>query len=196
LAYEQGTAVTRAIFATDATERQFAVIAQRLADAANLTGEVFEGAQADEVVAQFNQGAWLTTYIGHGSMEQWGKDDVFTLDDVSQLANPIPSIVLQLTCLTGLFAHPQATSLSERMLTHEGGPVLLVAATSLTLSSHQEPFAVSFLQNLLNPDLTRIGDAFQEAKLSLAIESNNGLREISDTFILLGDPSTNIIRPD
>jgi hypothetical protein len=196
LAYEKGTAVARAIFATDATEKQFATIAQRLADAANLTSDLFAGAQANEVVAQFNQGAWLTTYIGHGSTGQWGKDDVFTLDAVNQLANPTPSIVLQLTCLTGLFAHPQDTSLSEKMLTHEGGPVLIIAATSLTLSSHQEPFATTLIQSLVDPDLTRIGDAFQAAKLSLAIESDNGLREISDTFVLLGDPSAVIVRPD
>jgi len=195
LAYEAGTAVTRAIFATDGTERQFAAIAQNLADTANLTSEVFNGAQANEVAAQFNQGAWLTIYIGHGSTGQWGKEDVFTLDAVSQLASPTPSIVLQLTCLTGLFAHPQDTSLSERMLTHEGGPVLIVAATSLTLSAHQEPFATALLQNLQAPDLPRIGDAFQEAKLSLPIESDNSLREISDTFVLLGDPSAKIVRP-
>jgi hypothetical protein len=82
------------------------------------------------------------------------------------------------------------------MLTHEGGPVLIIAATSLTLSSHQEPFATTLIQSLVDPDLTRIGDAFQAAKLSLAIESDNGLREISDTFVLLGDPSAVIVRPD
>jgi hypothetical protein len=81
------------------------------------------------------------------------------------------------------------------MLTHEGGPVLIIAATSLTLSAHQEPFAAALLQNLQAPDLTRIGDAFQEAKLSLPVEGDNGLREISDTFVLLGDPSAKIVRP-
>lgn len=195
LAYEGGTAMTRAIFATDATEGQFAAMAQRLTTAAKLTSEVFNGAQADEVAAQFNQGAWLTTYIGHGSMSQWGKDDVFTLDAVNQLTNPTPPIVLQLTCLTGLFAHPQDTSLSEKMLLHEGGPVLVIAATSLTLSSHQESFATTLLQELLDPSLIRIGDAFQQAKLSLPIDSHNGLREISDTFVILGDPTALIIRP-
>jgi hypothetical protein len=82
------------------------------------------------------------------------------------------------------------------MLTHESGPVLTIAATSLTLSIYQEAFAASLLQNLVNPDLTRIGDAFQAAKLSLAVESHNGLREISDTFVLLGDPSAAIVRPE
>lgn len=196
LAYEAGTAVNRAIFATDASESQFAGIAERLTDAAQLTSDILAGPQASEVAAEFNQGAWLTTYIGHGSVDQWGKDNVFTLEAVNQLDNATPPIVLQLTCLTGLFAHPQHASLSEAMLLHDGGPVLIVAATSLTLSSYQESFATSFLQNLKNVDMTTMGDAFQAAKLSLAIEGNDGLREISDTFVLLGDPSAQIVRPD
>ncbi len=106
-----------------------------------------------------------------------------------------PPIVLQLTCLTGFFAHPELASLSETLLMHEPGPVLVVAATSLTLSDNQEPFGQSLLQSLRDPTTERIGDAFQEAKLTLDVENNNGLREISDTFALLGDPTTKIVRP-
>ena len=194
LAYETGTAVDRAVFATDASEGQFAAMAQRITNVAGLTSAIFDGPQASQVAAEINEGTWLTTYIGHGSVGQWGKDDVFTVEAISQLDNATPPIVLQLTCLTGLFAHPQDTSLSEQMLRHEGGPVLIVAATSLTLSTHQESFANAFVQSLRDTENTHIGDAFQKAKLSLDI-NNNGLREISDTFVLLGDPSAMIVRP-
>ena len=194
LAYETGTAVDRAVFATDASEGQFAAMAQRITDAADLTSAIFDGPHASQVAAEINEGTWLTTYIGHGSVGQWGKDDVFTVEAISQLDNATPPIVLQLTCLTGLFAHPQNTSLSEQMLRHEGGPVLIVAATSLTLSTHQEPFAAAFVQGLRDTESTRIGEAFQEAKRALDV-NNNGLREISDTFVLLGDPSAMIVRP-
>ncbi len=199
LAYEGGTAVNRALFAADGTEAQFADIASRLWTESGLTDEdtiLLNGAKADEVTAEWNQGTWLTTYIGHGSVERWGKEDVFFPEAVSGLNAATPPIVLQLTCLTGLFAHPELTSLSETMLLHEQGPVLIIAATSLTLSVHQEPFALSLLQNLQDPGNGRIGDAFQRAKQSLTIENNNGLREISDTFALLGDPSARIIRPN
>ena len=70
-----------------------------------------------------------------------------------------------------------------------------VKTRSLTLSNDQEPFAVNMLENLQDSNVARMGDAFQAAKLSLEIERSNGLREISDTFILLGDPSTRITRP-
>ena len=72
---------------------------------------------------------------------------------------------------------------------------MLVAATSLTLSSSQQPFAVALLQALQDPQIERIGDALQAAKLSLDVAGNDNLREISDTFGLLGDPSTIIQRP-
>lgn len=199
LAYEGETAVNRILFATDATEPQFAQIAQQLADDSGLNTaavSILNGPTASEVAAAWNQGGWLTSYVGHGSLAQWGKDDVFTRDAVNELTATTPPIVVQLTCLTGLFAHPQQTSLSETMLHSKNGPVLLVAATSLTVSTHQEPFAASLYQHLQDPAISRIGDAFQAAKLSLDVANNEGLREVSDTFALFGDPSAHIVRPE
>lgn len=198
LAYEAGTAVNTALFATDASEAQFAGIANRLWERAGLDMAqmtLLNGIEADEVAARWNEGTWLATYIGHGSLERWGRQNIFNLEAVTQLRQPNPPIVVQLTCLTGLFAHPTQPSLAEVMLTHRNGPVLTVAATSLTLSSHQEPFAQSLLDNLVDPDVERIGDAFQNAKLTLDVDRSSGLREVSDTFVLLGDPSARIVRP-
>ncbi|HUM72552.1 MAG TPA: C25 family cysteine peptidase, partial [Chloroflexota bacterium] len=197
LAYEAGTAVPTAFFATDASEGQFAAMARQLWQKAGIPDTAvthLNGASADEVTAVWNQGAWLTTYIGHGSLALWGKENLFNLEAVSKLQTDQPAIVVQLTCLTGLFAQPGIESLAEVMLQHKHGPVLTVAATSLTLSNHQEPFAAVLLQNLNDPTIQRMGDAFQQAKLSLDI-SDNGLREISDTFALFGDPSALIVRP-
>ncbi len=199
LAYEGGTAVNQVLFAADGTEPQFATMANRLGSESGLPAEstkVLDGALANDVTAAWNEGAWLTTYIGHGSVERWGKEDVFFPEAVADLNAATPPIVLQLTCLSGLFAHPNLQSLSETMLLDENGPVLLVGATSLTLSNNQETFALSLLQALQDPAYERIGDAFQHAKQSLAVGENEGLREISDTFALLGDPSTRIIHPN
>lgn len=198
LAYEQAIASRRALFAADGTESQFAAMAGQLAADAQLPDDevaILTGPPASEVAAAWNEGNWLATYIGHGSIGRWGKNDVFDLEAVSSLEAETPPIVLQLTCLTGLFTHPAETSLSEALLSHPQGPVLLVAATSLTLSSHQEPFAAALLQQMQDPAVARIGDAFQAAKLTLDIDQVDGLREISDTFILFGDPSAHIVRP-
>lgn len=198
LAYESGTAVDRTVFAADGSESYFAGIADRLASGtlpANSQYEILSGPQAAEVVDALNAGPWLATYIGHGSITQWGKEGVFTPEAVTQLRTRTPPIVLQLTCLTGLFAHPEQTSLSEQMLIHDSGPVLMVAATSLTYSMHQEPFAAAFMTHLQDPAVSRVGDAFQAAKRALNV-SDNGFREVADTFALFGDPSAVIIRPE
>lgn len=198
LAYEEGTAVNQALFTADATETQFAAIAETIAANSGLPAaatQFLNGPQSSELIAVLNEGVWLATYIGHGSLNQWGKDDILTQETVTSLTAETPPILVQLTCLTGLFAQPQQRSLTETMLRHQSGPVLTIAATSLTLSSQQEPFATRFIQALLDPDIQRIGDAFQAAKLSLDV-NNAGLREISDTFALFGDPSARILRPE
>jgi hypothetical protein len=155
------------------------------------------GAQAEEVTASWNSGAWLLGYAGHGSLDRWGKEDVLSVESIAglQAAETAPPIVLQLTCLTGYFAHPEIASISERLLLHPAGPVLLIAATSLTLSSSQQPFGINFLRELQDPDVARIGDALQRAKLALDTGSSDSMREISDTYGLLGDPSALIRRP-
>lgn len=200
LAYEQTPASIRTLFAADGTEPQFETISNRLIVQSGLPedqAQVLAGAADTEVASSWNEGAWLVTYTGHGSRELWGKDTVFSAETVNQLSGDnSPPIVLQLTCLSGLYSSPDVISLTETMMTHEQGPVLLIGATSLTLSSHQEPFAVSFLGGLQNPNFTRIGDALQLAKSSLDVTNSDGLREISDTFILFGDPSALINRPD
>ena len=198
LAYETGEVQSGVIFAADGTSIEFSSLSDRVLAAGlpvsdkvkKLYGQP-EGALTDA----WAEGAWLVSYAGHGSLDRWGKDDVFSIDGVSALhSTGPPPIVLQLTCLTGFFAHPTATSISEQLLLHPEGPVLLVAATSLTLSSSQEPFGVSFLQELQNPETTRIGDAFLRAKHSLDV-TRSLLQEVSDTFGLFGDPSTPIVRP-
>jgi hypothetical protein len=44
-------------------------------------------------------------------------------------------------------------------------------------------------------NIIRIGDAFQEEKLSLEIDNANGLCEISEPFTMFGDSSNQTVRP-
>jgi hypothetical protein len=200
LAYEQNEAPGQALFVADGSSLEFTQLSDNVAQGSRFPEAAMSrlyGSSATEVTQAWNNGAWLVTYSGHGSLERWGKEDVFSSAHVPSLAGKAAAaIVVHLTCLTGFFAHPSIPSLSEVMLSHKGGPVLLIAATSLTLSSSQSPFAISLLQELQDERVARIGDALQNAKASLSISENNNLREISDTFGLLGDPSARIIRPE
>lgn len=201
LSYEQNPASSLSIFSADGTEDQFRSFADNLIQQNQLTETnviKLYGQPADALTTAWNEGAWLVTYNGHGSLDMWGKEQVLTMDALGRLrpqtyASPI---VLQFTCLTGLFAHPTTQSISETMLYHEQGPVLIVAATSLTLPNNQEPFAQNLLQTLHDPAYMRMGDAFLAAQRNLNGATAPGLQEIIDTFGLLGDPSTRIVRPE
>ncbi len=200
LAYEQAAQASKqAIFAADSSSNEFSYLVEELLADSQMDSDNVQrliGAEAEEFAQAWHEGAWLVTYTGHGSLDRWGKDNL--LDGQSALAlktSGPPPIVVQLTCLTGFFAHPTQTSLSETMLIEAGGPVLIVAATSLTLSTSQQPFATALLRNLQDPAVIRMGDAVLEAKLQLAIDTDSDLQEISDTFGLLGDPSALILRP-
>lgn len=199
LAYEAGTAAAKAVFTYDGTSAEFADFTRQLLTQAQFpeqSADILAGPSAETVSQRWNAGAWLVSYVGHGSQQLWGKDEVFSVDSVKQLdKSEAPPIVLQFTCLSGQFADPYLQSLSETLLTYPDGPVLLIAATSLTLSTQQAPFAISLLQQLEDPTVQRIGDALQAAKMSLDT-TNPGLQEISDTFGLLGDPGALVIRPN
>jgi hypothetical protein len=199
LAYEQDLASRLALFAADGTEARFGVLSDDLIRTSSLESDTVSrlyGADAAQFASAWRDGAWMVVYTGHGSIERWGKEDIFSTDDVESISsNAAPPIVLQLTCLTGYFAHPRVRSLSEEMLLHPEGPVGVFAASSLTLSSDQLPFGRRLIAALSDPSVVRIGDALQSAKLPLDVANDEGLREVSDTFGLFGDPTLVINRP-
>ncbi len=202
LAYEKAAPAANALFSWDESDEggaEFSSFTERLLVNSEFPDEAAErlpGATAEELTSRWQEGAWIVSYVGHGSLDLWGKDEVLSSSQVNNLGSDFaPPVVLQFTCLTGQFAYPAADSISEVMLKDEGGPVLLVASTSLTLSTHQSPFAEAFLTELQNPAMERIGDVLQIAKTALLTENNSGIQEISDTFGLIGDPSALVVRP-
>ena len=197
LAYEDAPPASRALFAIDASESRFAAMADRLAQANGLADATFlNGPAPRALLAEWNANVWLAAYIGHGSVDRWGQAALLTNDDVPGIAPATAGapIVLQWTCLSGLFSQPDHASLSEILLRHPRGPVLVVGPTSLTLSDHQEPFAAALTAALTDPALPRAGDALLAATGALS-SADPALLEISDTFVLFGDPSARVVRP-
>ncbi len=200
LAYENGQASDRVLFSADGSSTEFTSLSDRLVEASGVPAgniEKLYGVPLESMTRSWNDGSWLISYVGHGSINLWGKDSLFNQEGIDGLrlnGSYAPPIVAQFTCLTGFYAHPKERSLSENQLTSDSGPVLIIGATSLTLSSSQRPFAEKILLNLQDPRFTRIGDAFLDAKTTLDL-TDLGVQEVVDTFGLLGDPTALIIRP-
>jgi hypothetical protein len=185
ITYADQTNLTNATMIIDPSEPGFAQMGERVAENGRFTHLITNQRQLPPT-------SWLTTYIGHGSLTQWGQTGILQQD---QLPPQLPPIILQFTCLTGLFGHPAQPALSETMLLAKKGPVATIAATSLTLSHHQEPFALALIAALESTEFTRIGDAFLHAQQSLDTQNNPNLQDITSTFSLLGDPTAPIQRP-
>ena len=142
-----------------------------------------------KVLETWQAGYQWIIYFGHGSITEWGSEQYLSTEFVEQLPDQVtPPIVLQFTCLSGLFTHPEVESLSESLLWKRGGgAIALLAPTSLTLPGDQKYLSQKIVEQMSSSSNRRLGDllldAWQET-FELPIEINDVLR----TFVLLGDP--------
>ena len=149
-----------------------------------------------EIAGELNEGSALVGYFGHGSVTQWGKDNLFTVKDVASLQNGdrLP-LVINMTCLTGLFTHPRVQSLAEALLWKSGGgAVAVLAPTSLTLPGDQSLLSDALVQRLLKDRAARLGDVFLQAQRAVPAQGP-GTLDVLRTFLLFGDPALKLVQP-
>ncbi len=149
-----------------------------------------------QIIDRLKQGDLLVAYFGHGSLNMWGKDRLFTTQDVAALKDMqhLP-VVLNFTCLTGLFTHPKIELLAETMLWQPGGgAVAALAPTSLTLPTDQSFLYKPFVQAMLGDPSGSLGDFLLSARRQVPTDAP-GRRDVMETFLLLGDPALQLM-PD
>jgi hypothetical protein len=147
------------------------------------------------IVAALNEGQALVSYFGHGSVTQWGKDNLFTVKDGEALkaSSGVLPVVLNFTCLTGLFTHPKVQSLAETLLWQpDAGAVAVLAPTSLTLGSDQSFLSEALVREFLSNPAERLGDLVLTAWQAVPAESSSA-RDVLQTFLLFGDPALVIV---
>lgn len=146
-----------------------------------------------QVVDAIRQGQWLVAYFGHGSIDMWGRDRLLTTADVNQLNDPdAMTILVNMTCLTGLFTHPELESLAETMLFQEpGGAVAVLAPTSLTLPGDQSYLSDALIEDLNSTTPAIIGDILLKARRNIPLDYP-GAKDVLLTFLLFGDPALRI----
>ena len=144
----------------------------------------------ETVLNKLGENNWLIAYFGHGSINMWGKERLFTSEDVYHLKNQEKlAVILNFTCLTGLYTHPKVDSLAETLLWHpEGGAVAVLAPSSLTLPTDQTLLSDSLARLLSESPETRLGDIHLLARRQVPIDTQ-GMRDVLNTFLLYGDPA-------
>ncbi len=145
---------------------------------------------ASQIQTRLKEGESWVAYFGHGSINMWGKDRLFTAEDASRLDNldNLP-VVLNMTCLTGLFTHPRVESLTEALLFNpNGGAVAVLAPSSLTLAYDQSFLSQPLVKEMLARPDARLGEIHLAARRQIDLDSP-GKRDVMMTFMLFGDPA-------
>ncbi len=138
-----------------------------------------------------DQGVGLIAYFGHGSVNMWGKDRLFTADEARTLKNAHLPVFVTMTCLNGYFIHPKIESLAEALLwVPDGGAVAVMAPTSLTVSSDQAVLRQPFMEALLKQK-DSLGQALMIAQQK-SFPGQNELNDVQKTFMLFGDPALHL----
>lgn len=193
-----------AVFIADSKEAQFATFSDALANqlppaiqSQKIYLESYQGdlnkARAD-LLARWNLGASLITYIGHGSIDTWAEGPLFSSENVRDIRNGerLP-ILFTPTCLDGYFYHPQKDSLTEALLFKaDGGIVAGLVPTGLSFPYAQDELMAQLFHLLFADASLTLGDAMTLAKQKIADDTPE-LREVIETFVWLGDPALRFV---
>jgi hypothetical protein len=135
------------------------------------------------VLSALGSGAALTVFVGHGAEDVWAAEGILTNADAASLAPGRPGATLQVACGSGYYASPHIRSLSEALLTAEGGPAAHLVSTGLLPTGSQSRFATTLMEALTNG--RPLGEALLDARREHLATDPVTVR----TFTVLGDPA-------
>jgi hypothetical protein len=146
-----------------------------------------------------NEGALVVNYSGHGSVQLWSNESIFSNGDIGALtnANKLPFFV-GVTCLNGAFLEPEALdypSMAEVLLrSGGGGGAAALMSTGMTETVGQHILDASLFEAIFVEDLRPLGEAISFAKQEL-LANGSGYEDVSTTFLLFGDPAMKLKVP-
>ncbi len=147
----------------------------------------YEKPAAEEaLIREINTGVGFVNFFGHGTMDLWADEHVFTLNSLPSL-QPTHSrfpLVTSFSCSVGKFDDPREESLSGALVRAQNrGAIAAIGAPRTTFPGDNTDLAVAFYMNLFQARSNRsIGWSLYQAKLKYA-KSRNFL------YSLLGDPT-------
>ncbi len=209
--YESGFANAawrkRATFISDDKEESFPLMAESLAArlAPSVSGLQLPLASFDndlkaaraKVIQQWNAGSLMLTYVGHGSLETWAEGPLLGVGNLGEIknGNRLPLLVTP-TCLDGYFYHPSKDSLAESLLfKSDGGVIAGIVPTGLSVPSAQSEIMSALFDELMRNRTPTVGEGLMRAKQKEELETPE-VKEVIETFVLLGDPALRWTLPE
>jgi hypothetical protein len=142
-----------------------------------------------KLIQGLNNGALIFNFIGHGGVDGLAEECLFETSDIAKLSNAerLPVAAL-MTCVTSLFAIPGFDSISESLVTRSGtGAVAAWSPAGLSSAPLATALDLEFLKAVYKNRKGTLGDAVKKACREYT--SKTGDTDLTDVFILLGDPA-------
>jgi hypothetical protein len=144
----------------------------------------------------------IVNYSGHGSLQRFAGEGIFQNSDVADLNNTGKyPFVVSMSCLTGYFGYldPQKgpePSLAEALLRADGkGAVASLMPTGMTSTGGQHILDAALFEAIFTKDIRNLGTAVADAKQTLLANGSATFEEVSETFLLFGDPALRLQVP-
>jgi uncharacterized repeat protein (TIGR01451 family) len=187
----EGPWLQTAIGAQDNDEARFAQTLDRVVnETEGLTWSRFGVDQALGLKAALREGAGLTVYVGHGSDWGWADENIFSGDDLGDLAaNGQTGLVVAANCLNGYFASPWFPGLGESLVQlSQAGASTFLGTSGFTLPANQEKLVADLFRHLQAG--RDVGTAMTLAKFNLFLRGDPLWSDEVSGWLLLGDPAT------
>ncbi len=144
-----------------------------------------------DLVTALQAGAFMVQYTGHGAINHWTHESIWTTADVPGLTNgsQLP-LVMTFNCLDGYFAHadPSLQGMAETMNRQEGGgSIAAFSPTGLGITADQHAFRKILLTVMFTEDVRELGPALLIAKQRFAL--TYGAHYMTQTMSLFGEPA-------
>lgn len=161
----------------------------------NCSSKDADGNSISDVVDQLNQGSAITSWVGHGSFQQWGTANYLNMSDLPSLTNTDkPTVMLNANCFTGAFYHTSVQpTLIEAMMTSSAGMVSGFAPGTFMFTFQGDLATESFYSDVFGKDKERsLGALFQH--LFMDIDASGDTR-LTMGMVEFGDPATTLAIP-
>ncbi|MEM7029471.1 MAG: C25 family cysteine peptidase [Chloroflexota bacterium] len=146
-------------------------------------------------LAQFNAGAGMVVFHGHSSFHQWAHESLFqwnrdeAVNDIDDLVNgqKLP-FVLEMTCYTGYFHHPEFPTLDESLLVNpNGGAVAVWGSSGEGVATGHHIMQAKVYSEIMTHRQTSLGAITVAAKV--ALHDSKFHLDLIDTYHFFGDPA-------
>ena len=153
----------------------------------------------EDIIDTLNDGVLMVNYAGHGATQILAEEHIFEAADVADLTNAdrLPFFI-SMACEAGFFAYPEVwfyPSLAEVLLRSDAGAVAALMPTGMTTTDGQQILDAALFEAIFAKDIRILGTAIAEAKQTLLANGDAYYEQISDTFLLFGDPATELKVP-